>query len=398
MSSQFDHIVIGAGISGLGMAHFSARRGLNTLVLEKADRIGGCINSHSFPERGGFWAELGSHTCFNSYGNLLQILDDMQLTARLVPKAKLSYSLYRAGDRKSILSALHPLELVRSLPRLFFTAKAGKSVAEYYSSVLGERNYRELFGPAFNAVICQPAGDFPAELLFRKKPRRKDVVRSFTFPGGLAAMLRAIVDQPALQVQTGRDVQQVKRSQDGYSLSLADGSELTTDHLTLAVPPDSAAQLLPADLADLAPTLTGIEMALVESVSVCVSNNLLELPPLAGLIAVQDDFFSMVSRDYVPDPNYRGFTFHFKAGARAAQAQQQRAAEVLGVKPEHLAGIARAQNRLPALRKGQDRLVARIDQALAGQRLAMTGNYFEGVSIEDCLMRTRSEFQRLFPD
>jgi protoporphyrinogen oxidase len=398
MSTQFDHIVIGAGISGLGMAHFSARRGLNTLVLEKADGIGGCINSHSFPEGGGFWAELGSHTCFNSYGNLLEILEDLQLVPRLLPKAKLSYSLYRDGSRKSILSALHPLELVRSLPRLFFTAKAGKSVAEYYSRVLGERNYRELFGPAFNAVICQPAGDFPAELLFRKKPRRKEVVRSFTFPEGLATMLRAIAEQPSLEVQTGRDVQQVKRSQEGFLLSMADGRELASDYLTLAVPPDSAAPLLPADLADLAPTLGGIDVALVESVSVCVSNNLLELPPLAGLIAVQDDFFSMVSRDYVPDSNFRGFTFHFKAGTLTAQAQVQRAAAVLGVKPEHLAGIARTQNRLPALRTGQDRLVARIDQALAGQRLAMTGNYFEGVSIEDCLMRTRSEFQRLFPD
>ena len=49
MSTDFDHIVIGAGISGLGAAHFSARRGLSTLVLEAGDRVGGCINSQTFP-------------------------------------------------------------------------------------------------------------------------------------------------------------------------------------------------------------------------------------------------------------------------------------------------------------------------------------------------------------
>jgi len=42
-------------------------------------------------------------------------------------------------------------------------------------------------------------------------------------------------------------------------------------------------------------------------------------------------------------------------------------------------------------------LVRRIDQALAGTRLALTGNWFVGVSIEDCLTRSRQEMDRLFP-
>ena len=88
MSTDFDHIVIGAGISGLGAAHFSARRGLSTLVLEASDRIGGCLNSHHFDALGGFWTEAGGHTCFNSYGTLLSIMDDLGLTAQVQPKLK----------------------------------------------------------------------------------------------------------------------------------------------------------------------------------------------------------------------------------------------------------------------------------------------------------------------
>jgi hypothetical protein len=40
--------------------------------------------------------------------------------------------------------------------------------------------------------------------------------------------------------------------------------------------------------------------------------------------------------------------------------------------------------------------VERLDRALAGTRIAVTGNWFLGVSIEDCLTRSLGEHQRLF--
>jgi len=54
MHQDFEHIVIGAGISGLGMAHRSVKHGVSTLVLEGADRVGGCMNSQTFPGCGDF--------------------------------------------------------------------------------------------------------------------------------------------------------------------------------------------------------------------------------------------------------------------------------------------------------------------------------------------------------
>ena len=52
-------------------------------------------------------------------------------------------------------------------------------------------------------------------------------------------------------------------------------------------------------------------------------------------------------------------------------------------------------NRLPALRVGQSDLIGAVDRALAGTRLALTGNYFTGVAIEDCVARSRTEWERL---
>lgn len=397
MSQDFEHIVIGAGISGLGMAHRSAARGVSTLILERGERVGGCMNSQPFPECGDFWIEAGSHTCFNSYGHLIDTLTDLGLMDRLTPKGKLRYSLWCGGERGSIFSALHPLELAVSLPRVFIGTKAGKSVADFYGAGLGRGNYRDVFGPAFRAVICQEADDFPADLLFRRKPRRKDVVRSFTFPGGLSEIPQAIAGQEALRVRTRQRASKVWRNGEGFRVIMADGAELASRYLTLAVPPDVASALLPEGMEGLRGLVGEIGISEIETVTLCVlARELAHLPPLAGLIAVDDAFYSMVSRDYLPDEHYRGFAFHFRRGALDADAQVERICRALGIGPEQIAGLSRVANRLPVLRTGHQDLVEKIDATLAGGLLAITGNWFLGVSIEDCLTRSHQEYERLF--
>jgi len=398
MNQDFEHIVIGAGISGLGMAHRTVKCGVSTLVLEGEDQVGGCIHSQTFSGCGNFWTEAGSHTCFNSYGHLLAILQELGLTERLTAKEKLRYQLWRDHERRSIFSSLHPWELIRSLPRLFTSAKAGKGVAEFFGATLGHHNYRDLFRPAFRAVVCQEVDDFPADLLFRRKPRRKEIIRSFTFPGGLSDIPQAIARQEALEVRAGQRASGVMREGDGYQVLTAAGEVFKGRYLTLAVPPDAAAVLLPEGMEELRSLVGGIGVAEIETLVVCApAAALRNLPPLAGLIAVDDTFYSMVSRDYLPDERYRGFAFHFRPRTPNTDARMERICRVLGITREQIAGLCRISNRLPALRAGHPDLVRKIDALLAGGPLAMTGNWFLGVSIEDCLTRSHQECERLFP-
>ena len=45
--------------------------------------------------------------------------------------------------------------------------------------------------------------------------------------------------------------------------------------------------------------------------------------------------------------------------------------------------------------KGHGRLTAGIDESVASQKLFVTGNYFAGMAVEDCIVRSRKEFERL---
>ncbi|MBK1700704.1 protoporphyrinogen/coproporphyrinogen oxidase [Thiococcus pfennigii] len=393
---DYDHIVIGAGISGLGAAHFAARAGHPSLVLERSERIGGCIHSHRFARCGDFWTEAGSHTGFNSYGTLLSVLEDLDQMARLTAKDEAPYRLWRNGRLAKVTSALHPLEAAVSLPRLFTTRKTGASVAEYYGRGIGRRNYRDLLGPAFQALICQPADDYPAELLFRRKPRRKDVLRKFTMPTGLSEIPTALAGQADIEVRTGQEVVAIVRDGPGYRVQLADGDELGCHYLTLAAPPNVVTRLLPDDLAAAKAAVGTVGMAEIETLLLAFRTSDLDLPRLAGLISVDDAFYSAVSRDYLADPEYRGFAFHFRPGALAPEARIATACRALGADPAKVVEVAQVANRLPALRKGHQAIVEQLDAELAGGRLAVTGNWFYGVSLEDSLSRSRQEHGRVF--
>jgi len=395
MTEKFcDLIIVGAGISGLSMAHYGAQRGWRVVVLEQADRIGGSLDSHR-PHGTGFWLELGAHSGFNSYSHLLGILQERGCLHQLCSRARVPFQVLANGRLQSVFSRLHWPELLLSLPLLLTTRKPGKSVAEYYCNVLGKNNYADLFGPAFNAVICQQADAFPADILFNRKPRRKDVIRSFTFPNGLQTLAAILAQRNDVGIQTGQSVQSLRYDNAVFTLTTATGVIYRAGAVCLATPVAVAAILLEEAFPALSNLLLRIAMVTVESLGVVVRREAVSLPPLAGIIARDDSFFSVVSRDTVPDPTYRGFTFHFKPGRLDETGKLQRIGEVLGVARDRLEDIAGKTNRLPALRVGHQDLVREIDGHLAGIPLALTGNYFTGVSLEDCVTRSLMEFRRL---
>ena len=394
--ADYDLLIIGAGISGLSMAHYAAA-GWSVRVLERERQPGGCLCSHRFDGAlAGFWLELGAHSAFNSYGNLLAILERADVLNRLQRRAKVGFRLFADGTIRSIPSQLSFSELLLAPFRLARLKKTGRSVAEYYGRIVGPHNYAAVFEPAFNAVICQPAGEFPADSLFNARPRRKDVPRGFTLPGGLQTIADTLVRHPGIHVEFGKTVREIRRVGGDFRVR-TDQGEYAACALCLATPVAVAAELLRAEFPELAAALARIQTAPVESVGVALPADRVSLPPVAGLIGRNEAFYSVVSRDTAPDPAHRGFTFHFRPGALDEEGQLNRIAQVLNVPRSALSSenVVNRNNQLPALRVGHREWISAVDRALAGSYLALTGNYFTGVAIEDCVTRSRAEFERL---
>jgi oxygen-dependent protoporphyrinogen oxidase len=387
---RYDLIVIGGGISGLSFAHYASRAGFKTLVIEKADQPGGCLRTMRRPDD--FWLELGAHTCYNSYENLIGLIEDCGIREMLEHREKVPFMMLVDGKVKSIPSQLDFLELICSAPRIFTLAKNGRTVGSYYSKIVGKKNFARVIGPALSAVPSQRADDFPADMLFKKRKRRKDIIKKFTLKRGLQTIADAVTEGRDIEMFTGSEAATVEMHNSFFSVSVADGRELSADNLALAVPPPVAAGLLGSALPEAGSRLSAIKVAEVESLGVVVRKEAVGLPPFAGLIPVNDVFFSAVSRDTVADPTYRGFTFHFRQGLDHGR-KMKRIAEVLGTDGFQVSSEYRAV--LPSPLLGHEKIVGDVDRLIEGKRVFITGNYFSGLAIEDCVTRSLTEFRRL---
>jgi len=390
-----DIIIVGAGISGLSLAHYCAQAGLKTLVLEKSDRTGGTFHSHRIGSGSDdFWLELGAHTCYNSYGNFIKLMDECHALEKITGRAKVSFKMLIGNRIKSIPSQLNYMELLLSAPRLMGLKKEGLSIESYYSRIVGRKNFERVFRPAFNAVICQESGHFPADMLFQKRPRRKDIIKQYTFRDGLQTATDALASQKSIVIKKGVPVEDI--AFDGTLFSVATpGESFESSHFAVAAPASAAAVLLRSAFPDISGLLARIEVATVSSVGVVIRKDAVNLDAVAGLIPADDIFYSVVSRDTVPHNLYRGFTFHFKPGALKREAKLERISEVLGLRVSQLEFVAERENFVPSLRVGHPEIIAKVERLLAGKPLLLAGNYFSGVAIEDCVARSSNEFQRL---
>jgi UDP-galactopyranose mutase len=397
-----DVIVVGGGISGLSLAWKAGQAGRSARVLEREGRVGGCLDS---VRRGdGYWFELGAHTVYNSYGSFLDVAVGAGVAGKIIQRgsARGVFGLLREGSYRwltppRVLLELGWLEAARSFPFGIFAKKEGQTVGSYYRRLIGRRNFERVLSPFLAAVPSQSADGFPLEgagSLFKKRPRRDDFVRSFGFDGGLQLVCEAAARSRGISVETGVEVVRVAPAAGGYAVTTADGRTLEAPLVAVASPPDVAARMLRQDFPAVAAAIAKIATVQVDSAGVVLPRERCWMPECAFLVPADDVFFSAVTRDPFPDRRHRAFAFHFRPGL-SRERRLERMSEILRLPVAELGEVVERHRTLPAPALGHAGRVAEIDRALAGGRLAVTGNYFAGLAIEDCVLRSNEEWARI---
>ena len=392
MTSDFDVAILGAGISGLAFAHYAARAGLHCVVLEQDAEPGGCI--HTVRTTDGFWFELGAHTLYNSYGALLEIIDATGSKDCLQKRSKAPYRLWVDGKVRSVPSQLAMGELFASAWRAFTERKSGRTVEEYYGRLVGRRNWNRVVAPLLSAPFSQPTGSFPADMLFKRRPRRKDFPRTFTMDRGLASVIELLSRHENITLRTGAQAREVGREGALFTVDTVDGSRTVARKLVLALPPAISARLLAKIAPAASQALARVDSADVVSTGVVIAKDALSFPRMAGLLPLKDTFFSVVTSDVVDDECFRGFAFHFRSGL-SLDDRLDRIANVTGAARSSFLHVAENSTSLPSPGRDHARIFEAVEAGIAGSSVYLTGNYFGGLAIEDCVLRSRAEAERL---
>ena len=396
-SKIWDCIVIGAGISGVSFAHLLKQKGEDVLLLEKDDRIGGRMCTRVADNYPDYQRELGSHTCYNSYRHLIDLAKSANLQDQMCPLDKGPYLIYNNKEIVSISSALSFTGLLLHGFHLFFEKREGKSVKEYFSPIVGSKNYNQLFTYLFRAVICQFPDDYPTTLFLKKrKCKDKTIARKFSFQGGMKQLTEAVVNFSKIDHVLSTQVQYIVRNEDGDYLVKTNKHDFVAKNIALACDPKTSSDLLSDVATSISYLLTSIQLSHLTTINVLVKSDRLEVKKIAGLINTGELFLSAVTGDLMGDRELRSFSFHFST-ENTYKNRIDLICKVLHISPTDIRDVQQTDHVLPALTLPDLKNINSAKELLEQENnIFLLGNYFYGLSLEDCVHRADDEATRYF--
>lgn len=396
ISSNYDCIVIGAGISGVSFAAQLRQKNQRVLLIDKSRHVGGQVYSVQSKVADGFWMELGAHTCYNSYTHLLRLAEAFNVQQSVLPLGKGGYVAYAKDKVRSLVSQVGYFSFAFHFLNFFRAKRDDKTVKEYFLPIVGPSNYEHLFSKAFRAVICQPADDYPAELFLKRREGRNEAYpRKYSFQRGISAFLEELTREAKIEVKLNAEVVRLKTLESGgYEIETAGGDLYRAGRIALAADPHSSSVLLREVEPEVATLLAEISMTTLTSIGVVVPRSAVKLKTVAGIIALSDAFMSVVSRDLLPHDQYRGFAFHFMDTAATYENKKALILQVLGIEEKDVLEHVSFKHFLPALRLSSRNMAERLREATKQKDIYILGNYFYGLSLEDCVNRSDDEAAR----
>lgn len=447
MTTHVPVLIVGAGISGLALAYYLRKSGMDAQIVEASPRPGGVIRSE---RRDGFLLELGPQS-FSGTSQLLELARELGIEnelleappraprflllngqlkpAPLSPPAFFASSLFSARTKWSILRDLFG----RSTP-----PDADESVAAFIRRKFSPELLDKLVGPFVSGIY---AGD-PEKLSLRaafpqlyeaertagslirgmmraakSRPGPKQRATLQTFREGNETLIKALAKNLGSALRTDVSVSETRRTISGspakYQVSLtSNGSteQVIADHLVLATPTHVTATLVRCIQPELASALSAIEYAPIAVVSLGYPKSAIAhsldgfgflIPRSSGLRTLGTVWNSSLFPGRAPD-SHALFT-SFLGGATDPQAVTLPPDELITLVHKEIAPLLQIsqsptfssvtlyQRALPQYNLGHSERLASLQKFKADlPGLWLTGNYLRGPAIGACIEQALS--------
>lgn len=283
--------IVGAGITGLALAHHLEKSGTDYVVLEADSEPGGVIRSGRVD---GYLLEWGPQRLRRT-GPVDELITDLRMDDEVIEAGETKLFVYANGKLRrapfsieefgttDLLSWRGKLDVLKE--RETDPADPDETAAELFTRKFGEEAYRNLIGPLFGGIYGSEPEQMPVKhalsgvLLMEQKygdlltPVLKRAMAGGTsapaisFEDGVQRLPKALYDAHAENVHLETAVTEIRksrRSDDGYVLE-AESESLEVDELVLTTAAEVSADLLDglADSADALARLNYNPLALV---------------------------------------------------------------------------------------------------------------------------------------
>ncbi len=298
MATHHSVVVVGGGISGLAVAWWLWKAGVEVLLLERDPEIGGTMKTIVDD---GWLIEAGANSALETTPLVRTLATDVGIVDQLVYGNELANNRYVLRDGKLHPLPLSPAAFVRSklwsargklrLLKEPFVGESEKeeSVAEFVVRRLGSEFLDYAINPFVAGVYAGNPEDLSVQAAFprlyaleqnygglikgqilgardrrKRAEKAKDRARLFAFKDGMQTLPRAVAKALNPRVWTVADVQKIDRGDREGKGYVIEGShqgsnfEIVADSVILAIPAYRAADLVEPLDPSLASTLRSI--------------------------------------------------------------------------------------------------------------------------------------------
>lgn len=452
MGTRTQVVVVGGGITGLACAHRLHGAGVDVLLLEAGDRVGGKIRTLAAD---GYQFEAGPNTLIANKRAMLDLLSEAGLNDQIIdgsPAAKRRWITLNgrlcplpSGPGSALASPLlGPRAMIRAASDLWRGRGAGtpgdESVASFVTRRFGTTIARNLVAPFLTGVYAGDADRLEARSVLgalveaeeasgsvirgliaaakARKARReaKLPMRSITLREGLEALPRRLAQILGARVRTSASVAETSAEGDGVTVTLASGESILADHLVVTTGARDAARLIAGfdGSAPIAAALGAIPHAGLAMVGLAYDTADVPHPldgfgylngpgsegPVLGCLFKSSVFPGVA-------PAGKALLVAFIGGARHPGWGERPEGDVVAAARaelrERLAITARPRREfvfrwpiaVPQYNRGHAAVRAAVQAWCASRPVSVVGSVLTGVSLNDCVDAARAEADRL---
>ncbi len=447
--------IVGGGISGLSLAFALRNLGAEAVIFEAAPQVGGTIQSSA---RDGFITEAGPNGFLDREPATRELAAALGLSEQLraadaVAKKRFIFTRGALRELPSsppafLKSDILPLGARLRVAAELLTRRAAdpenETLADFARRHLGRTATRVLID-AMQAGIF--AGDPEKLSLSATFPRMAELERDHrslilamirlqrqrsgtgtptetagpsgtlsSFTGGLSMLTCTLSEKLGTAVRLNTEVRAIRRVAAGWRLQIASrGDDVEAEQLVLAVPSYAAARLLRPIDAELASELESIEYAPIGVVHLGYAQSESAVPAGFGFLVPAEERLHILGCIFIssifPWRSERGRTLLtcMVGGARQPELFDLPDGQLIGVVRQDLEKvlglssapafeqIVRWKRGIPQYNVGHLARVRRIEQAVSRlPGLAVAGNAYRGVGLNDCIRNSTELAKRLF--
>ena len=251
MNQDVNTVIIGSGICGLSVAHFLSKKRSDFLVLESSNRAGGIIQTKIEKD---FICENGPNTVLLNNEAIEEIIKDYNLWSELqFPKESSNKNRFVLHKNKLTKIPLNPLSFIFSPLFSFFSKirilkepfvnahQENTSVFEFVKKRFGKEFHDQLIEPFITGIYAGNTKKMSARHtlkmlwkleqthgsvikgLLKSKRTKKNKINSFNFPKGLSQLISKITKSMGSHLILNFKVQQIIKHENGYEITSESG-------------------------------------------------------------------------------------------------------------------------------------------------------------------------------